>query len=124
MNPYRVLGVDIEANKAEILKAFRKKAREVHPDRNKSPEAAKEFQKLLKARDILLEGSKKSKSYKTTPKTQKSSKPQKTPEEIKREQELDKKASKKKSFFKKEPEIVKRHRQKLKTAKQRLSGKY
>lgn len=124
MNPYKVLGVDLEASKAEILKAFRKKAREVHPDRNKSPEAAKEFQKLLKARDILLEENETLKTRKTEKKPHKPPAPQKTPEEIKKEQELDKKANKKKSFFKKEPEIVKKHRQKLKTARQRLSGKY
>ena len=55
MNPYTVLGIELTATKPDILKAFRKKAREVHPDKNKSPQAAKEFQKLIKARDILLE---------------------------------------------------------------------
>lgn len=124
MNPYKILGIDLEASKAEVLKAFRKKAREAHPDRNKSPEAAKEFQKLLRARDILLEGNETPKAREIKKRVQKSPTSQKSPEEIKKEQELDKKAGAKKKLFKKESEIVKKHRQQLKTSRQRLSGKY
>lgn len=126
MNPYTVLNIELTATKAEILKAFRKKAREVHPDKNKSPQAAKDFQKLIKARDILLEDSsngttklKAKKAYQQPKET-----PKKSAEEVKKEQNLDRQATKKKSLFTKESKEIKQHRKKIKTAQQRLSGKY
>ena len=126
MNPYTVLDIELTATKPEILKAFRKKAREVHPDKNKSPQAAKEFQKLIKARDILLEDNNNTASkqgYAKTPR-QPVEKPTKSPQGIKKEQELDRQATKKKGLFSKEPKEVKQHRKKIKTAKKRLSGLY
>ena len=40
---YDVLGVDKKATAAELKAAYRKKALEWHPDRNKTPEAESKF---------------------------------------------------------------------------------
>jgi len=50
---YEVLGVDRDAEQDEIKKAFRKKAREYHPDVNKSPDADKLFKELGEAYEVL-----------------------------------------------------------------------
>lgn len=51
---YRVLGVPSDANVPEIRNAFRKLALEYHPDRNKSPEAAKFFEAITEAYDTIM----------------------------------------------------------------------
>ena len=43
MNYYNVLGVDKSASDSEIKKAYRKKAKEYHPDVNKSAGAKEKF---------------------------------------------------------------------------------
>ena len=48
---YKTLGVDENAGSSTILKAFRKKAKKVHPDVGGSPEA---FSKLSEAYNILI----------------------------------------------------------------------
>ena len=52
-DPYTVLGVDPDATEAELKKAYRKAAREWHPDRNKSPEAESRFKEIAAAWEIL-----------------------------------------------------------------------
>lgn len=46
---YEVLGVDKNATEAEIKSAFRKKAKEYHPDINKSPDAPEKFKEAQEA---------------------------------------------------------------------------
>ena len=46
---YEVLGVSKDASEAEIKSAFRKKAKEFHPDLNKSPDAAEKFKEAQEA---------------------------------------------------------------------------
>ena len=46
---YEVLGVSKDATEAEIKSAFRKKAKEFHPDLNKSPDAAEKFKEAQEA---------------------------------------------------------------------------
>lgn len=55
---YEILGVSKDATKDEIKSAFRKKARELHPDVNKAPDAEEKFKELGKAYDTLSDDNK------------------------------------------------------------------
>ncbi|MCQ2789828.1 MAG: molecular chaperone DnaJ [bacterium] len=55
---YEILGVSKNADKAEIKSAFRKKARTLHPDVNKAPDAEEKFKELGKAYDTLMDDEK------------------------------------------------------------------
>ena len=51
---YEVLGVDRDADEADIKKAFRKLARELHPDVNPGdPQAAERFREVAEAYEVL-----------------------------------------------------------------------
>ncbi|MCL2515479.1 MAG: molecular chaperone DnaJ [Microbacteriaceae bacterium] len=50
---YEVLGVERDAGPDEIKKAYRRLARELHPDVNPSPEAAERFKLVTHAYDVL-----------------------------------------------------------------------
>jgi molecular chaperone DnaJ len=53
-DPYQVLGVSRDADEKEIKKAFRRLARELHPDVNKhDPEAEEKFKEAADAYEIL-----------------------------------------------------------------------
>ena len=53
-DPYQVLGVARGASDAEIKKAFRKRAKELHPDRNRDdPKAQDRFSELNAAYEIV-----------------------------------------------------------------------
>lgn len=57
---YEVLGVDKNATEAEIKSAFRKKAKEFHPDLNKdNPDAEEKFKEAQEAYSVLSDESKK-----------------------------------------------------------------
>ena len=55
---YEVLGVSREATEDEIKKAFRRRARELHPDVNKAPDAEDQFKELNEAYDVLSDAQK------------------------------------------------------------------
>lgn len=55
---YEILGVSKDADKSEIKSAFRKKARELHPDVNKAPDAEERFKELGKAYETLSDDNK------------------------------------------------------------------
>ncbi|TML81081.1 MAG: molecular chaperone DnaJ, partial [Actinobacteria bacterium] len=49
-DPYNVLGVDKKASADEVKKAYRKLARQYHPDRNQGDKAAEErFKEIQQA---------------------------------------------------------------------------
>jgi hypothetical protein len=57
---YEVLGIDKGASPEEIKKAFRTKAKQLHPDRNSdNPNAEAQFKEANEAYDILKDGEKK-----------------------------------------------------------------
>lgn len=56
---YEVLGTTKSASKEEIKSAYRKKAMEWHPDRNKSPEAEEKFKEINEAYEVLSNEQKK-----------------------------------------------------------------
>ncbi|MDO4443568.1 MAG: molecular chaperone DnaJ [Slackia sp.] len=55
---YAILGVSKTATDDEIKKAFRRKARELHPDVNKAPDAEDRFKELNEAYDVLSDSAK------------------------------------------------------------------
>src|SRR4051812_49835140 len=56
---YEILGVGRDASEREIKKAFRLKARELHPDVNQDdPEAEEKFKELAEAQEILIDNEK------------------------------------------------------------------
>ncbi len=55
---YEILGVSRNATEADIKKAFRKRARELHPDVNKSENAEEQFKELNEAYDVLSDANK------------------------------------------------------------------
>lgn len=55
-DPYTLLGVARGAGEADIKKAYRKLAKELHPDRNKdNPQAAERFSQVTQAYDLLTD---------------------------------------------------------------------
>ncbi len=53
-DPYQLLGVPRGASEADIKKAYRKLAKELHPDRNKdNPKASERFSQVTNAYDLL-----------------------------------------------------------------------
>ncbi len=55
-DPYQTLGVARGASEADIKKAYRKLAKELHPDRNKdNPKAAERFSQVTSAYDLLTD---------------------------------------------------------------------
>jgi molecular chaperone DnaJ len=57
---YEVLGISKNASDDEIKRAFRTKAMQYHPDRNKSPDAESKFKEINEAYEVLKDPSKKS----------------------------------------------------------------
>jgi len=55
---YEVLGLAKGATKEEIKKAYRKLAKELHPDRNKAPNADDQFKELQEAYEVLSDDQK------------------------------------------------------------------
>src|SRR6516164_542770 len=50
---YDILGVSRNATEAEIKKAFRAKARELHPDVSDAPDAQERFREVVEAYEVL-----------------------------------------------------------------------
>lgn len=55
---YEVLGVRRDASPEEIKKAFRRLARQYHPDVNKEPDAEAKFKEINEAHEVLSDGQK------------------------------------------------------------------
>ncbi|MBT3280290.1 MAG: J domain-containing protein [Campylobacteraceae bacterium] len=57
---YETLGISEGADKSEIKKAYRKLAKQYHPDINKTPEAEEKFKEINAAYEVLSDDQKKS----------------------------------------------------------------
>ena len=57
-NYYEILGIDKSASQAEIKTAYRKLAKQYHPDLNKSPDAEQKFKEISEAYEILSDENK------------------------------------------------------------------
>jgi len=57
---YDILGVARGVGEEDIRRAFRKKAMEFHPDRNKSPDAEEKFKEINEAYQVLSDSGKRS----------------------------------------------------------------
>lgn len=55
---YQILGVERDATEAQIRKAFHIKARDLHPDVNKEPDAEVRFKEVNEAYDVLSDSEK------------------------------------------------------------------
>jgi molecular chaperone DnaJ len=53
---YEVLGVSRDAGETEVKKAFRRLARELHPDVNQEPDAEERFKEAAEAYEVLSDG--------------------------------------------------------------------
>ena len=53
---YTVLGLDRDASDRRIRKAYRALARQYHPDRNPTAEAAETFKRIVEAYEVLRDG--------------------------------------------------------------------
>jgi DnaJ-domain-containing protein 1 len=143
MNHREVLGVSADASQADIKKAFRQAAKELHPDLSDSPEAAEAFARIKEAHDALLADTSEvpresvtaqASAARATAATAQAayavSDPnelQLTHEEMRHLQDLDEKArAEKHPFFhrSKESAEVRKHRKKIKTNERRLRGLY
>src|ERR687886_678643 len=62
-DPYKTLGVDKKASDEEIKRAYRKLARQYHPDRNPNDPQAEERFKEIQAAYSLLSDPEKRKQY-------------------------------------------------------------
>ena len=56
---YKILGVERDATEAKIKSAYRKLARQYHPDVNKSPDAVNKFKDINEAYEVLSDREKK-----------------------------------------------------------------
>ena len=52
---YDVLGVSRSSSEEDVRKAFRKKAMDYHPDRNKNPDAEQKFKEVNEAYQVLID---------------------------------------------------------------------
>jgi curved DNA-binding protein CbpA len=52
---YMVLGIETDADREAIQRAYREHVKETHPDVSDSPDAAERFKRLTTARDVLVD---------------------------------------------------------------------
>ena len=57
---YKILGVPQNATASEIKRAYRKQAKELHPDLSSGAETSAQFQELVKAYEILSDAKQRS----------------------------------------------------------------
>lgn len=75
LDPYAILGLDRQATKSDVKRAYRQLANEWHPDKNSAVEASEKFVLIKEAYEFITKGKSSTNKFSKTPDQVKPSSP-------------------------------------------------